>query len=72
MDADHGDTRVKAKKPAPQVAPSPVSAAPKFSPQEAQLLINIARSAPTANMDAADRTRVLLDRFARWYESVNK
>lgn len=62
--------------PKPTVKPIPaaiaVAQAPQFSMSEAQTLINIARSAPTVNMDDADRRRMLLERFARWYEHAQK
>ncbi len=39
---------------------------PTFTPADAQRVLNVARSAPIANLDAADERRDLLMRFAAW------
>lgn len=49
---------------------APPAPKPTFSPQQAQALINTARSAPLKDMDHAGAVNRLLENFARWYESI--
>lgn len=48
----------------------PTAPVPTFTPQQAQALIAVARSAPIGNMDEAAARQQLFQVFGEWYAHV--